>query len=102
MGSGSKSENNNNYDAGEYYVSAVVYHAHLTGREMYTTLLPKSDDTPKPIDLESKELWLFDYQVTYPLHDKELNNPYIKVQHGDKIQVTCVYDPTSRKYTTQF
>jgi len=93
----SKEDNNPN----EYLIGAVNYHSHLTAREMYTTLLPNSDDSSS-IDLESKDLWLYDNQVTYPFHDDQNDKPYFKVYPKDKIQVTCIYDTTSRNYATQF
>jgi len=98
----------------EYHVNGINYHAHLTGREMYATLLPKmSDDIVSPaiedlnnnqlaIDLESKDLWMYDNQVSYPLVDAASGEAYMTVRPGDKIQVTCVYDSTLRTETTFF
>lgn len=112
-----------------YRLSALGYHAHLLGREMYTTLLREenkieagedivSDTTvanerevPTPtmttIDIESRPFWIFDFQETIPLKSdivKENDSVMqgIEVKPGDKIQATCVYDSTYRNETTQF
>jgi len=107
----------------EYYLNAIMFHAHLTGREMYATLLPKNPDATsntvaaaaaaatdgdeaEGIDLESKELWLYDNQQAYDLSSSaaaaESEQPYVAVREGDRIQVTCVYDSMSRDKTTLF
>ena len=88
-------------DPGGYHIDAVNYHAHLLGREMYTTLLPnKRSDVP--VDLESKDLWIFDFQLTYPIRDTRSDDPVFRVYPGDKIQTTCVYDSTLRDTATSF
>lgn len=108
-----------------YRVSAVQYHAHLLGTEMYTTLIREEEEEEKlavernadavassPImvtkDLESREFWWYDYQETIPLpyegirasDGTELGG--VEVKPGDKIQVTCVYDSTYRTDPTTF
>merc|ERR1712232_1395447 len=69
-----------------YRITAVHYHAHLLGREMYTTLIPADEDNDNheeqessstttaavaasakqasvvPKDLQSREFWIFDNQ----------------------------------------
>merc|ERR1719413_248719 len=114
-----------------YRMTAINYHAHLLGREMYTTLLREdnkieagedivSDTAVKvereiptpvmtPIDIESRPFWIFDFQETIPLEFdivKENNSDSImrgvEVKPGDKIQATCVYDSTYRNESTQF
>merc|ERR1719343_590070 len=107
-----------------YRLTAINYHAHLLGREMYTTLLREADEdivsdttvavqreAPAPdmttIDIESRPFWIFDFQETIPLeYDivKENNSVMrgVEVKPGDKIQATCVYDSTYRNETTQF
>jgi len=75
-----------------YRITAVHYHAHLLGREMYTTLIPAADDDNGeeleqeqsssttmivantkqaslvvPKDLQSRDIWIFDNQETIPL-----------------------------------
>jgi len=118
---------NNSANHNEYYLNAIMFHAHLTGREMYATLLPKNKDDganmvttaaaallPEGIDLQSKEMWLYDDQQTYDLSNAaaggggggggggEQEQPYVTVREGDQIQVTCVYDSMSRDKTTLF
>jgi len=102
----SRSGNNNsgeNFNPEEYVFSAVNYHAHLTGREMYTTLLPGNNaDGLHRVDIESKDTWIYDNQGTYQFRDDQDAPKYHKVRPGDKIQATCVYDSTSRTDTTRF
>jgi len=109
-----------------YRVTAVWYHAHLLGREMYTTLIRGNgiDDassvappdtsstiiTPKqaPLtqDLQSREFWIFDNQETIPLDFDVVRDDTIlrgtEIQAGDKIQTTCVFDSTDRTEDTFF
>jgi hypothetical protein len=114
-----------------YRLTAINYHAHLLGREMYTTLLREenkieagedivSDTAVKvereiptpamtPIDIESRPFWIFDFQEMIPLEFdivKENNSDSImrgvEVKPGDKIQATCVFDSTYRNESTQF
>jgi len=96
----------------EYHLNAVTYHAHLAGNEMYATLLPTAlnDDI---VDLASRDLWMYDDQGSYPLsnsssatstgnNDGDEPSPFVTVRHGDKIQVTCVYNSLYRDQTTYF
>jgi len=85
----------------EYYLNAMNYHAHMTGREMYATLLPSSNNAPS-IDLKSRDFWSYDDQVSYPLTTGNDAFPYVTVRHGDKIQVTCVFNSMSRDKLTYF
>ena len=121
----------------EYRLTAVNYHAHLLGREMYTTLVREDggggdaggDGTaatrggvgPPPLptvaDLESRELWLYDFQETIPLPaavaaadaaataadgSAPPQQRGTVVRPGDRIQATCVYDSTRRDEATLF
>merc|ERR1719491_2262535 len=88
-------------EPGGYQINAIQYHAHLLGREMYTTLLP-NERRDVPVDLESKDLWIYDYQVTYPFRDDEGGEAAVRVYPGDKLQATCVYDSTGREGATAF
>lgn len=95
-----------------YRITSVNYHAHLLGREMYTTLLSEAvdDESQTKIvatDMESREVWDYNDQATLPLGydiansiNSTLNG--IEVKPGDKIEVTCVYDSTSREEETSF
>jgi hypothetical protein len=104
-----------------YQITAIQYHAHLLGREMYATLIREEDDpayettdatqkqtqTSKTIatDLESRPFWIFDFQESIPFNfgvegDSILRGAEIKP--GDKIQATCVYDATYRDAPTIF
>jgi len=108
-----------------YRVTSLQYHAHLLGREMYTTLLreentsattaiqkqaPTSSDMVAT-DLESRPFWIFDFQETIPLQFEVVANENsgetilekgTEIVPGDKFQVTCVYDSTDRTENTQF
>ena len=88
-------------DPAGYVVDAIRYHGHLLGREMYTTLLP-NQRRATPVDLESKDLWIYDFQVTYPFRDEEGEPASVTVYPGDQIQTTCVYDSTAREEATPF
>lgn len=110
-----------------YRVTGVNYHAHLLGREMYTTLIREeesTDDSSGSIlreaeptsssstttmvkDLQSRQFWIYDFQETIPFgydyvvdENTVLQGTEIKV--GDKIQVTCVYDSSARTDPTIF
>jgi len=100
----------NPLNPGSYRISGITYHAHLLGREMYTTLL--HEETPDPSvaiqksslasewtvkDMTSKEFWIYDFQETYTMGDED-----ITIVPGDKIQATCVYDSTYREKDTRF
>jgi len=104
-----------------YRVTAVHYHAHLLGTEMYTTLLPNTEDqsptmiqkqasaraeSVEPKDLESREFWIFDNQETIPLQFDILDGSDVvrgsAIRHGDEIQTTCVYNSEYRDSTTRF
>jgi len=113
-----------------YRVTSVNYHAHLLGREMYTTLLRGSDDDANQAqvqasaasatqtkivatDLESRELWDYNDQASIPLSydiaDSNASNGTttlamkgVEIKPGDKIEVTCVYDSTGREEATRF
>ena len=90
----------NPFNPESYRIDQVWYHAHLLGREMYSTLLREEDTGTTVRDLASQDFWNFDYQYHYPLVEYETvqNNKVVQgtdVKPGDKIQVTCVY---SSKY----
>lgn len=105
-----------------YRITAVSYHAHLLGREMYTTLLREEEEaatestmaiqkqapTTNTVakDLESREFWIFDNQETIPFEfDVVQNNTILRgteIKVGDQIQASCVYDSTYRDEPTQF
>jgi len=108
-----------------YRISSINYHAHLLGREMYTTLLREESNedldteataavqkeapisTMTATDIESRPFWIFDYQETIPLtYDivKEDSSVMrgMEIKPGDKIQTACVYDSTYREEATQF
>jgi len=105
-----------------YRVTAINYHAHLLGREMYTTLI-RDEEVPPPesgvavqkqapamnpvtLDLESREFWIFDFQEMIPLEFDVVENDTImrgtEIKAGDQIHATCVYDSTYRDEPTQF
>ena len=105
------------FDPGAYRLTAIQYHAHLLGREMYTTLIPRDDDlkeeiiaspkeAPIPKDLESRDFWILDNQETIPFEfDLVKNNTIMRgteVKPGDKIHATCVYDSTYQTEPTNF
>jgi len=115
----------NPFDPGSYRVTAVWYHAHLLGREMYTTLIRDGDGngdgdgeedqvvvTPRqasPVvkDLQSRDFWMFDNQETIPLEfdgivENDTTMRGTEVRPGDKIQATCVFDATHRDEATSF
>ena len=77
-----------------YNAVSVFYHAHLLGKEMYTTLIPQ-DDPGNRIDLRSRSIWTYEDQTPYALDD-------VKIRPGDKIQTTCVFDSSSRTKPTRF
>jgi len=78
----------------EYDAFSVFYHAHLLGKEMYTTLIPQ-DDPGARIDLRSRDVWTYEDQTPYPLEG-------VVIRPGDKIQTTCVFDSTDRSESTRF
>lgn len=96
-----------------YTLTGVNYHAHLLGREMYTTLLrdqpqglfldPASSVKSAPVtvakDLGSQDFWIYDYQVTIPT---DVDDGGAMIRPGDRIQMTCVYDSTARNEPTRF
>jgi hypothetical protein len=105
-----------------YRVTAIHYHAHLLGREMYTTLI-RDEEVPSPEsgvavqkearamnpvakDLESREFWIFDNQEMIPLELDVIQSDTImrgmEIKAGDQIHATCVYDSTYRDEPTQF
>lgn len=77
-----------------YIATDVWYHAHLLGKEMYTTLIPKDDPNAR-IDLKSAPVWTYEDQSGRSLGE-------VALRPGDKIQTTCVYDSTSKTKNTQF
>jgi hypothetical protein len=108
-----------------YRATAVFYHAHLLGREMYTTLIRGEEavspavgsvdessivvlprQAPLVQDLESREFWIFDNQETIPLDFDVVQNETIlrgtEIRTGDKIQTSCVFDSTYRTDPTYF
>ena len=108
---------------GSYRVTAISYHAHLLGREMYSTLLrEKNSDTGVALqksssasemvvkDMESKPFWIYDLPETFAIDFEDIVSSDetntiqrgIKIKPGDKIQVTCVYDSTYRDEDTKF
>merc|ERR1712134_169722 len=111
----------NPFDPGSYRVTSVNYHAHLLGREMYTTLLrgeeTTTNDTTTAVqkqveltteesssnivatDLESRPFWIYDFQETIPL---DVETRGTEIRPGDKIQVSCIYDSNYRDSPTNF
>jgi len=104
-----------------YRVTAVQYHAHLLGREMYTTLLRDEEepgtDTTSAVerqaptntiakDLQSRDFWIYDNQETIPFEFDVVKNDTImrgtEIKAGDRIQATCVFDSTYRTDPTYF
>jgi hypothetical protein len=116
-------EGGNHLDPKSYRLTGINYHAHLLGREMYTTLIrdqtsdsniaiersAASDPSQMMIkDLKSSEFWIYDFQETIPFDfdDFEQEDGTIlrgtEIKAGDKIQSTCVYDATYRDESTVF
>merc|ERR1711935_57863 len=105
-----------------YRITDVDYHAHLLGREMYTTLLRGEEESNTnttlaiernapmintiATDLESREFWIFDNQEIIPLDFNVFQNDEImrgtEIKVGDRIQATCVFDSTYRTEPTRF
>lgn len=110
-----------------YRVTGVNYHAHLLGREMYTTLIREEESTDdssvsmlreaEPTsssstttmvkDLQSRQFWIYDFQETIPFgYDYKVDENTVlqgtEIKVGDKIQVTCVYDSSTRTDPTSF
>jgi len=89
-------------------MSSISYHAHLLGREMYTTLLREETGNDGTItidatDLKSKESWIFDDQGVYPFDfNDSADRRGLDIKPGDKIQVTCVYNSNYRTEDTIF
>merc|ERR1712134_205524 len=94
-----------------YRVTSIQYHAHLLGREMYTTLLREENTSTTTAiqkqaptssnmvatDLESRPFWIYDFQETIPLQfevvaDENAGETILEkgteVVAGDKIQAT--------------
>jgi hypothetical protein len=111
----------NPLDPDTYHVTAVQYHAHLLGREMYTTLLRDEEesgtDTTAAVerqsptntiakDLQSRDFWIYDNQETIPFEFDVVKNDTImrgtEIKVGDRIQATCVFDSTYRTDPTYF
>jgi len=115
----------NPMDPGSYRMTGINYHAHLLGREMYTTLLREKEidaslavqkaalsapSTTEVKDLKSAEFWIYDFQETISLDYEDVvevdgTNDILRgtdIVPGDKIQVTCVYDSSNREGATQF
>jgi hypothetical protein len=63
-------------------------HMHLLGRSLQIVLNP---GTPSQQTLLNVPNYNFDYQRSYPLKTP------VAVKPGDKIQVTCTYDPVLRQ-----
>mmetsp|Transcript_39777 Transcript_39777/g.71540 ORF Transcript_39777/g.71540 Transcript_39777/m.71540 type:complete len:636 (+) Transcript_39777:91-1998(+) len=76
-------------------LSAMGYHAHLLGTEMYSEYTPVGASSP--IDLGSEKVWHFDDQ-----YQKNLLDMDIKLQTGDHIQSTCVFDSRGHRKSTVF
>lgn len=111
---------NNPLNPDAYRITAINYHAHLLGTEMYATLLQEEEDETTGTtaiqrdgtsnivvkDIESRDFWLYDYQSTIPLQydsfkdDKLMRGTEVKV--GDKMQATCVYNSSYRTEATLF
>jgi len=105
-----------------YRITGVNYHAHLLGREMYTTLLREEIPEPSvaiqkaaPVemmtkDMKSSEFWIYDFQETIPFDYEDIvatdgSNNILRgteIKAGDKIQATCVYDSSYREEPTKF
>lgn len=112
----------NPLNPGSYRVSGINFHAHLLGREMYATHLREATPDPSVAiqksslasewqakDMSSKEFWIYDFQETYPFGFEDITSSDgttilrgTEIMPGDKIQVTCVYDATSRVKDTIF
>jgi len=111
----------NPFNPDSYQITFIHYHAHLLGREMYTTLIREEDDpanettdaiqketqTSKTIatDLESRPFWIFDFQEVIPINFGVEGDNIVRgaeIKPGDKIQATCVYDATYRDEPTIF
>lgn len=115
----------NPMDPGRYRMTGINYHAHLLGREMYTTLLREKEidaslavqkaalsapSTTEIKDLKSAEFWIYDFQETIPLDYEDFveldgTNDILRgtdIMPGDKIQATCVYDSSNREEATIF
>lgn len=116
----------NPLDPGRYRMTGINYHAHLLGREMYTTLLREENETVLSVqksaqtapnsptmavkDLKSSEFWIYDFQETIPLDYEDFGEVDgttdilrgTEIRPGDKIQATCVYDSTNREEATRF
>jgi len=102
----------NPFTPDSYRISSINYHAHLLGREMYTTLLreeessedldtdtdataaaavqkeaPISTMTMTATDIESRPFWIFDYQETIPLtYDIDIVKEDSSVMRGMEIK----------------
>lgn len=74
----------------EANVYAISYHAHLTGREMYSRFFQGGIDKGKGEDMGSSPIWHFDDQGATILLQRG-----IKLKTGDTIQGTCIYNSTS-------
>jgi hypothetical protein len=75
----------------EANIFLVGFHAHLLGREMYSTLFRPEGE----IDLGSASTWHFDDQGSTSLLHRNLH-----FQSGDVVQATCVFDSTGRNTDT--
>jgi len=90
-----------------YRLTAVHYHAHLLGRQMYTTMIRDVDNgEPEIKDIESRDFWIYDFQEVIPLEYEVIENdaimPGTHIRPGDKFQASCVYDSMYRTESTQF
>lgn len=98
----------NPYNPESYRMTAIQHHAHLLGREMYTTLIHGGDnpDEPDLKDLQSRDFWIFDNQETIPFeYDVEEKDTIMRgslIKPGDKLHSTCVFDSSYREEDTQF
>jgi len=117
----------NPLNPGKYRVAGVHYHAHLLGREMYTTLLrdepeeelkattdiqiqkqaPNLTTITTATDLESRDFWFYEDQAIIPFafniekDDGEKLRGF-ELKPGDKVQTTCVYDSSWKDDPTRF
>jgi hypothetical protein len=66
------------------YIVRAAPHMHLLGKAMKITLNPGTKQAKTVLDVPNYD---FDYQAA---HD---NTPWIKVAPGDRLQVSCTYNP---------
>jgi len=76
-------------------IFSFALHAHQLGRQIWTELLPNSDESKK-VEIIRDDSYDFNYQEILSVQN------YVTVKQNDALRVHCVYDSMNRNTTTKF